>query len=303
MGPVVVTDGDRDLGVGRPLERAALVRLALARGMPVPDTRLAADLWGEQQLNRPVERLRVLMSRLRAAVGSCGHVVLRSPAGYRTSVTIADLAAAQAAADLMHAAQRAGDHEAVRAAADAALRLWRGPALADLTAAPFARAEAARLEEWRLGLVVAGADAALRLGAAAEIRTQLAASAAEHPLHEPLVRLYVLALYQTGSHVEALDRLRRLRRTLSEDLGVDPAPETADLELRILRHDPTLRPSGASAAAPQRSARSGPVLILDDAAEVTEEVRAVLDALVSRMPDLTVLVTSQRLRADDNKSA
>ncbi|RZU03349.1 hypothetical protein EV645_7376 [Kribbella rubisoli] len=67
LGPLVVRLGGAPLSVDRPLERALLVRLALAGGIAVPDSRLAVDLWGDVDLARPTERLRVLASRLRAA--------------------------------------------------------------------------------------------------------------------------------------------------------------------------------------------------------------------------------------------
>ncbi|MDX3111492.1 hypothetical protein PW035_62580, partial [Nonomuraea angiospora] len=63
LGPVTVRAGDATIVVDRLLERALLTRLALAGGSPVPDARLAADLWGEAELARPTERLRVLVSR------------------------------------------------------------------------------------------------------------------------------------------------------------------------------------------------------------------------------------------------
>jgi hypothetical protein len=43
----------------------------------------------------------------------------------------------------------AGDAEEAAIALGEALALWRGPALADVADMPFARAEAARLEEAR----------------------------------------------------------------------------------------------------------------------------------------------------------
>ncbi|MEG8181991.1 AfsR/SARP family transcriptional regulator [Nocardia terpenica] len=248
LGPVRVRAGRRDVGVGRTLERAVLVRLALARGMPVPDGRLAVELWGDGELLRPIPRLRVLISRLRQALGEHGAVVSRSPAGYHTDVIVADLRAAEAAADRVHAARRAHRYAEVRAAAGEALRLWRGPGLADLAAVPFAHAEAVRLEEWRLGLAVAGFDAALHLGAECEVANDLSMLAREHPLHEPLARLHALAAYRTGSQADALARLHRLRRALADELGVDPAPETVALELRMLQHDPSLRAANHEAA-------------------------------------------------------
>ncbi|QBS40216.1 AfsR/SARP family transcriptional regulator [Nocardia sp. CS682] len=246
LGSAWVTDGARTIGVDRPLERAVLVRLALAGGIPVPDRRLAADLWGDGEISRPVERLRVVVSRLRTALGEHGATVLRTPAGYRTTMAAGDLLAAESIADRLHAARRAGRYAEVGAAADEALRLWRGPALADLLWAPYAAVEASRLDEWRLELTVAGLDAALRLGSGLECLREMGILAGEQPLHEPLARLHALALYRAGRQVDALDRLRCLRLNLAEQFGAALAPETVELELRILRHDPALHPASFS---------------------------------------------------------
>ena len=54
-----------------------------------------------------------------------------------------------------------------------ALALWRGPALADVADAPFARAEAARLEEERLAALEERLEADLALGRHAELVAEL----------------------------------------------------------------------------------------------------------------------------------
>ncbi|MEV6333262.1 BTAD domain-containing putative transcriptional regulator [Nocardia vinacea] len=245
LGPVQFWAGEDVVAIDRQLERAVLVRLALANGVPVPDGRLAEDLWGAD-VERPVQRLRVVVSRLRAALGAHAEVIGRTPAGYHASSRAADLVTAEAAAQRLYAARRAGDHAGVAAAAREALGWWRGVALADLRSVPYAAAEGDRLDDWRLSLTVAGLEANLELGAAGEVVTELTGLVARYPLHEPLSGLLALALYRTGRQADALDRLARLRRNLAEQLGVDPAPETAALELRILDHDPILRPANAA---------------------------------------------------------
>ncbi|MEV4576458.1 BTAD domain-containing putative transcriptional regulator [Nonomuraea jabiensis] len=257
LGPVTVRAGDATIVVDRLLERALLTRLALAGGSPVPDARLAADLWGEAELARPTERLRVLVSRLRATLptlpadlgqGGAGagrsrqaSLLVRTPGGYALDAHAADLVMARAAAERAHAAARSGDHAGARDSAAQALGLWRGSALADLRAIPYAELEGERLEAWRLDLMVQRLTADLALGAAAEVSTELERLADEHPLHERLSCLLALALYRTGRQADALDRLARLRRRLAAALGVDPVPETAALELQILRQDPSLQ--------------------------------------------------------------
>lgn len=243
LGPVVVRAHGTVLPVDRPLEVALLVRLALARGAGVPDDRLGADLWPDVDPVARAARLRVLVSRLRGRLGTFADAVTRTAAGYRTTAEITDLRAARAAADRMHAAVRTGDAAAARTAAAQALACWRGPALADVRARPFAAAEADRLDTWHHELTVHRLQADIALGATAEILAELTELAAADPLHEPIWGLLATALYSTGRQADALDRLTALRRSLATVLGVDPSPATAELELRILRQDPALLPS------------------------------------------------------------
>lgn len=55
LGPTVISSNGLVVAVDRTLERALLVRLALAGGAGVPDERLAADLWGDGQHERPAQ--------------------------------------------------------------------------------------------------------------------------------------------------------------------------------------------------------------------------------------------------------
>ncbi|TDD56883.1 tetratricopeptide repeat protein [Kribbella antibiotica] len=256
LGPLAVRLGGRAVAVDRPLERALLVRLALAGGTPVPDHRLAADLWGDVELARPTERLRVLASRLRAAIGS-PQLLTRSNGGYALAAELSDLSQARLAAERMHAAVRAGDQLAVKTAAQAALALWRGPSLADLRTIPYAVAEGEQLDAWKLTLQVELLDAELSLGHAAEAARELEALAAENPLHERLWCLLALALYRTGRQADALSRMAKLRNRLADELGVDPVPDTAAMELRLLRQDPILLPTASESPALSSATRHG----------------------------------------------
>ncbi|MFE9577480.1 BTAD domain-containing putative transcriptional regulator [Nocardia sp. NPDC006044] len=249
LGPVVVRAGGSVLAVDRPLERAALVCLALGRGLPVSDGRLAAGLWGDEVRGRPVDRLWSVVSRLRATLGAHADVVERTAAGYRCTATMPDLLAAESASARVRAAELTGDHAAVRAEAAAALGYWRGQTLADVRSAPLVIAEAHRLDAWRLELACAGFAAAVESGDADEVVTELSRLVAAHPVHEPLARLYALALYRSGRQADALSSLDRLRRAVTDRLGVAVTPETATLEQRMLRHDPLLRPSPTRCAA------------------------------------------------------
>ena len=72
----------------------------------------------------------------------------------------------------------------------------------------------------------------------------------EHPLRERLRAQLMLALYRSGRQTEALDVYADARRTLLDELGLDPGPELQGLQQAILAHDPAL-------AAPARRPSAG----------------------------------------------
>src|ERR671933_2918769 len=62
----------------------------------------------------------------------------------------------------------------------------------------------------------------------------------------------MLSLYRCGRQAEALEIYRRARRTLAEELGIDPGRALQELEAAILAHDPSLdwTPSQAGSLRP-----------------------------------------------------
>src|SRR5205814_1596613 len=121
-----------------------------------------------------------------------------------------------------------------------ALGLWRGPALSDVADVPFARAEAARLEEARLGALEARIEADLASGAGSNLIGELASLTREHPLRERLWAQRITALYRAGRQAEALRTYQEVRRYLGEELGIEPTEDLRRLEGAILRHEPDL---------------------------------------------------------------
>jgi hypothetical protein len=121
------------------------------------------------------------------------------------------------------------------------LGLWRGEAYAEFADEDWARPEAQRLGELRLVAYELLADAELACGRAAEVVSELEGLAGEHPLRESFQAKLMLALYRSGRQVEALRAYQAHREVLAGELGLDPPPELAELEGRILVHDEELR--------------------------------------------------------------
>ena len=131
-----------------------------------------------------------------------------------------------------------------------ALALWRGPPLEDFAYEPFAQSAIAQLEEARLEALEDRIDADLAVGELAGLVGELEALVGEHPLRERLQGQLMLALYRSGRQADALERYREARRSLMDELGLEPGPALQDLERAILAHDPALRPSSEAARPP-----------------------------------------------------
>jgi len=67
----------------------------------------------------------------------------------------------------------------------------------------------------------------------------------------------MLALYRSGRQRDALNVYRDTRSVLDADLGVEPTPALHDLQLAILRHDPSLAAPSRARAFPARVGRRG----------------------------------------------
>ena len=262
LGPLEVADGERVVDLGGPRERVLLARLLVSANLVVSADRLAGDLWSGEPPAHWLPTLRVYISRLRRALGPGAAVVLTEPPGYRLR-----LAAGQLDADVFErlaaAARRDladGRAEVAAAGLRRALGLWRGPALSGVADLPFARADAARLEEARLSAVEDWVEAELGCGNHAGMTAELDGLVTSHPLRERLRGQRMRALYRCGRQADALRAYQELRAYLGEELGLEPAAALRELESAILRQDPALdwrAPLSAASPAPPAPAPPG----------------------------------------------
>jgi DNA-binding SARP family transcriptional activator/class 3 adenylate cyclase len=263
LGPLEVRDGDREVRVRDGKERALLALLLVNVNRTLALDRIVDDLWGEDVPETARKMVQVYVSHLRKVLPP-GTLHTRPP-GYALVLEHeqfdlhrfeAAAAQARAALDTGHA-QRAADRFRE------AMSLWRGPALAEFSE-PFARHEGARLEELRLATVELRIEAELALGHQRDVVGELETLIAQHPLRERLRSQHMLALYRSGRHAEALASYQTFRRTLSEELGIEPPASLRELERRMLKQDPALelmaRPESQSAGhAPSETVTTAPV--------------------------------------------
>jgi WD40 repeat protein/DNA-binding SARP family transcriptional activator len=245
MGGLSVVDGGDELSLGGPRQRRLAAVLLIDRNRVVSVDRLGDVVFAGAPTPGAATTLRSYVARLRRVVerpGSESRVVTRPP-GYMLEVGDGafDVARFEGAVAAGRSCLTRGDAAGALQVLGEGLGLWRGVAYAEFADEDWARPEAQRLGELRLVAYELLADAELACGRAAEVVSGLEALAAEHPLREAFQAKLMLALYRSGRQVEALRVYQAHRQVLAGELGLDPPPELAELEGRILLHDEALR--------------------------------------------------------------
>jgi len=265
LGPLEVVRDTGPLPLGGPRQKAVLACLLVHANEVVPVEVLAEGIWEGHPPWSATGTIRTYVSHLRKVVdlgasGGGGQVLLTRPPGYLLRVAPGQLDSHRFERLLEQGrqAQADGAPDLALANLNAALQLWRGPALADFASESFARAEAARLEGCRLTAIEERIEAQLALGLHSELVAEVEQLAGANPLRERLWGQLMLALYRAGRQAEALGVYQGTRTMLADEMGIDPSPALRDLQRAILQQDPRLDwqppgragPAVAPAAAP-----------------------------------------------------
>ena len=227
-----LTDGE----IGSRKSRTLLKLLAVERPGLVPGDRIVDVLWPNERPAAPEQNVATLVSRLRAVLGA--DLIQGGRTGYRLTagpgiVVDLDTAArlceqaegklATAAAVSLAAAERA--HELLAA----------GTAIGDEPYADWADPAREQVRELLRRVRLAAAEAALATGDPRLAAGYAEAAMAADPLDETAHRWFMSASVAAGEQAKALAAYEALRRRLGRELGADPAPQTQELHLAILR--------------------------------------------------------------------
>ncbi|WP_283136624.1 BTAD domain-containing putative transcriptional regulator [Rhizohabitans arisaemae] len=238
LGSLVLDTAAGPARVGGARLRALLARLVIDAGRAVGPATLAEALWGDEAPADHLHALQSLVSRLRRVLGDPG-LLTSGPAGYLLAVepdAVDAIRFERLARAGRHAHARSHPAEAAATLREA-LNLWRGPALADVREAPFAGAEAERLERARLAALEDRIEADLALGAGLDLAAELETLTTAHPLRERLHAQLIRALAVEGRRAEALDAYQRIRHLLTDAFGTDPGPRLQEAHLAVLRDE------------------------------------------------------------------
>ena len=277
LGTFEVAVGGQPLNVGGYKQRAALAVLLLSPNRVVLTDRMIHELWGEDATSQAAGSLHAYISNLRRilepdrAPREPARILRSQPGGYLLEVDLDrfDAACFEQLSGDGRSRLRENRPEQARESLTQALDLWRGPALADFRDESFAAAEAARLEELRAVALEHRIEADMARGEHRAVTAELQRLVAQEPLREQLWSHLILALYRSGRQGDALAAYRDCRRTLDEELGIEPSPALRQLEHDVLEQAPSLDgdPSGAhrSASAATRPAATASLVFRDGA--------------------------------------
>ncbi len=243
LGPLEMSVDGTLVALGTPKQRAVLAMLLMNRNSPVGVERLITALWEGWPPSGARASIHSYVSNLRKLLTGVGidprGVLAAAPPGYRLNIpeNTCDLGRfiAEKAAGV-HAAA-AGRFEQATRHLSAALAEWRGPVLEDLRDFQFVDTFATSLVEDKMVVHTAKAEAEIACGRASAVITELEALTVEHPYREQLWAQLITAYYLTDRQSDALAAYRRVKTTLADDLGIDPAQTLRDLNERILRQE------------------------------------------------------------------
>lgn len=261
LGPLMASEQGISIVPSASKPKQLLALLALSPGRMVSVPVLMEELWGEQLPRSADTTLQTYILQLRRRIAAAlPHDGLRSAKDVlatRYGGYVLDVGGERSDVDrfndLVVAGRRAyemgADHEASELLGRG-LALWRGEALADIPVGRLLELEKLGLDEARMSALQLRIDADLRLGRHSQLVGELRVLTARHPMNEHLCMQLMIALSGAGHASRALEAYQTLRRTLAEELGIDPCHRVQRFQAHILDGSPL--PRGAFDRAQER---------------------------------------------------
>jgi DNA-binding SARP family transcriptional activator len=243
LGALSVLDNDLDIPIRAPKQRIVLASLLLRSNQIVTIDELVERVWDEAPPSGARAALHNHVLRLRHTLGpAVAPRITTHPPGYQITVREGelDLDCFAALLDIGRGASRTADWAVVADALREALSLWRADSLHDVPSRILHTLDGPRLHEMHAAALHLRIDADLHSGRHYDVITELTALAAAFPLRESVHRQLMLALYRCGRPADALAHYLQARRTLTDELGIDPGPELQQLHQQILVNAPEL---------------------------------------------------------------
>ncbi|MGI5330980.1 AfsR/SARP family transcriptional regulator [Actinomadura nitritigenes] len=250
LGPVSAFYDGRPVDLSPPKSQLLLSMLLMAEGRPVSREEFISGLWegappvsARTMLYSYVSRLR---RALRVASDSASSIVCTARGGYRlrASRMRTDVHRFQQLAEQGEQAARIGDLGNADRLLRGALQQWASPgpdgqALVGVHGS-WAADVRRNLHEARDDVLKLSFNVNLQAGRHQQALPSLRAFVRARPFDEAATSLLMIALCRDGRAADALSAFQQIRKTLADDLGLDPGPALQDLHMRVLLQDPAL---------------------------------------------------------------
>ncbi|WP_322767898.1 AfsR/SARP family transcriptional regulator [Frankia sp. Cr1] len=242
LGPLRVVGGGGISFISAPKIEILLAALVIRADHVVGTDQLIDEIWGDRAPRRATAGLHVYISELRKFLSRLDHpnnrIVTRQP-GYLLNLGSDDMDVQlfldRVAVGRKQARERC--HEEASDRFESALALWRGPALGGLGAGSMIEAFVSSVSESRMECTELLVDSQLQLGRHREVVGRLFSLVTEFPLRETFYRQLMLALYRSERRADALKVYESARRTLHDELGLEPCRALQDIQRAILAGD------------------------------------------------------------------
>ncbi|ALG09165.1 AfsR/SARP family transcriptional regulator [Kibdelosporangium phytohabitans] len=282
LGPLDVSVDWEPVQVGKNRQLTVLAVLLMEVNKTVTVGRLVEAVWSGCAPKTAAEQIQTCVWRLRrafVAAGAGSGLIETTASGYslRLAAGQIDTGVFETWVREARAIAGAGDHAEAIAVYRKALRLFRGPVLAEVDS-PIVRTAAAKWDERMLSVLEDCVELELASGTDSQLVDELTALVEQNPLRERLRWQLMLALHRNDRRADALAVYREGRAVMVGELGVEPGRKLQELHHRILNGEPPQQ--AVVTTAPVRV----PAQLLADAPDFVErpghaaEIRRVLTA-------------------------
>lgn len=256
LGPLEILHGKRNVVPTAPKPRQVIALLLMRRNTLVQTSELIDELWESAPPASAMTTLQTYIYKLRKilTVRNSEEILFTKPGGYTLAIPdiCTDLHRFEVEAEEGKSLLKNGDPAGAAEVLQRSLTLWRGSALVDVVPGGLLSSYVTRLEELRERTLDLRIEADLQLGRHQELISELKSLVLSRPLHENVHASLMIALHRSGRRHEALEVYQVLRRSMIDNLGLEPGQELRALHQALL--------SEATVGAPYEQ-RQRPVLI------------------------------------------
>ncbi|MFF3553021.1 BTAD domain-containing putative transcriptional regulator [Streptomyces tsukubensis] len=238
LGPLEILDGQRNVVPTAPKPRQVIALLLMRRNTLVRTSELIDELWESAPPASAMTTLQTYIYKLRKILTArhSDEILLTRPGGYTLAIpdSCTDLHRFEVEAEEGRLLLKKGDPAGAAEVLQRSLALWRGSALVDVVPGGLLSSYVTRLEELRERTLNLRIEADLQLGRHQELISELKSLVLSRPLHENVHAALMIALHRSGRRHEALEVYQVLRRSMIDNLGLEPGQELRALHQALL---------------------------------------------------------------------